>query len=130
MCIKVGDCPTPRLVPYHRLMAYIKSIHVGKLFSVEVFCGDLEEQEKVSGCFRDLEDLLVKLAEFYMNDSQHNLLTFNSEPNTFHVALSSDGALFGKDDSACSWHVSFLNIGQGVSSSNENFRLFGANCLE
>ena len=127
--IKVADCPTPGLVPYHRLMAYIKSIDVGKLFSVdEVFCGDLEEQEKVNGCFRDLEDLLVKLAEFYMNDSQHNLITFNSEPNTFHVALGGDAAPFGKDDSACSWLVSFLNIGQGVSSSNENFLLFGANC--
>ena len=109
-------------------MAYIKSIDVGKLFSVdEVFCGDLEKHGKVNGCFRDLEDLLVKLAEFYINDSQHNLVTCNSEPNTFYVALGGDGATFGKDDSACSWLVSFLNIGQGVS---RNFLLFGTNCLE
>ena len=30
----------------------------------------------------------------------------------------------------CSWLVSFLNIGHGVLSSNENFLLFGANCAE
>jgi hypothetical protein len=37
---------------------------------------------------------------------------------------------FGKDDSACAWLVSILNIGQGVLSSNENFLLLGANCSE
>jgi hypothetical protein len=128
--IKVADCPTPRLVPYHRL-TYIKSMDIGKLCSVrEVFCGDLDENEKVNGCFRDLEDHLVNLAEFYVNHTQHKLLFFNGKTNTFHVALGGDGAPFRKDDSACSWLVSFLNIGQGVSSSNENFLLFGANCVE
>lgn len=29
--IKVENCPTPKLVPYHRLMSYIKFIEVGKL---------------------------------------------------------------------------------------------------
>ena len=43
-----------------------------------------------------------------------------SETSTFHVALG-DGASFGKDDSACAWLISTLNIGQGVLSSNENF---------
>ena len=129
--IKVADCPTPRLVPYHRLMAYIKAIDIGKLCGIgEEFCGDLDEHEKVNGCFRDVEGLLVKLAEFYMNHSHHKLITFNGKPNTFYVALGGDGAPFGKDDSGCSWLVSFLNMGQGVSSSNENFLLFGANCAE
>jgi hypothetical protein len=32
--IKVANCPSPRLVPYHRLMAYIKSIDIGQLHSV------------------------------------------------------------------------------------------------
>ena len=32
--IKVANCPSPRLVPYHRLMLYIKSIEIGKLYDV------------------------------------------------------------------------------------------------
>ena len=44
--------------------------------------------------------------------------------------LGGDGAPFGKDDTACAWLVSFLNIGRGILSSNENYLLFGANCKE
>ena len=32
--IKVANCPAPRLVPYHRLMPNIKSLDIGKLYSV------------------------------------------------------------------------------------------------
>lgn len=46
--IKVANFPSPRLVPYHRLMLYIKSIEIGKLYDVRemlcdglVFCGCL-----------------------------------------------------------------------------------------
>ena len=46
------------------------------------------------------------------------------------VILGGDVAPFGKDDTACSWLVSFLNIGHGILSSNENFLLFGANCSD
>lgn len=53
--IKVANCPTPKLVPYHRLMSYITSIEVGKLHSVrEELCDDLDESEKVNGCYRDI----------------------------------------------------------------------------
>ena len=128
--IKVANCPSPRLVPYHRLMAYIKSIDIGQLHSVcENLCDGLDECDKINGCYRDIEDLLVKLAGFYLNHGKYDILIFD-QPNTFHVALGGDGAPFGRDDSACSWLVSFLNIGHGVLSSNENFLLFGANCVE
>lgn len=130
MRIMVANCPSPRLVPFHSLMAYIKSIDIGQLYSVqENLCDGLDECDKVNGCYRDLEDLLLRLAGYYMNYGKHNLLTFD-EFNTFHVSLGGDGAPFRRDDSACSWLVSFLNIGQGVLSSNENFLLFGANCAE
>ena len=40
--IKVANCPSPRLVPYHRLMAYVKSIDIGQLHSVrEDLCDGL-----------------------------------------------------------------------------------------
>ena len=58
--IKVANCPSPQLVPYHRLMAYMKSIDIGQLHSVhENLCEGLDDCDKVNGCFRDLEDLLV-----------------------------------------------------------------------
>ena len=130
MRIKVANCPSPRLVPFHRLMAYIKSVDIGQLYSVrENLCHGLEEYDKVNACYRDIEDLLVRLADFYLNHGKYTILTFR-QSNTFHVAFGGDGAPFGKHDSACSWLVSFLNIGQGVLSSNENFLLFGANCAE
>ena len=59
---------------------------------------------KVSGCYRDLEELLVRLAEF-LSTGLYQILTF-AETNTFHIALGGDGAPFGKDDSACAWLVS------------------------
>ena len=126
----VANCPIPRLVPYHRLSAYVKSVEVGKLHSVrDTLCDGLDDKDKVSGCYRELEELLLKLAEFYLSNDLHEILTF-SETNRSHVALGGDGAPFGKDDSACAWLVSLLNIGQGVLSSNENYLLFGANCNE
>ena len=129
--IKVANCPIPKLVPYQKLMPYIRSIDIGKLFSVrETLCDGLEDAEKVIGCYRNLEDLVLKLAEFYLCNDLYDILTFGIEPYTFHIALGGDGAPFGKDDTACSWLVSILNIGRGVLSSNENFLLFGANCKE
>ena len=126
----VANCPIPHLVPYHRLVAYTRSIDVGKLHSVrDTLCDGLDDKNKVSGCYRDLEELLVRLAEFYLSTGLYQILTF-TETNTFHIALGGDGAPFGKDDSACAWLVSVLNIGQGVLSSNENFLLFGGNCSE
>ncbi|CAB4003280.1 Hypothetical predicted protein [Paramuricea clavata] len=71
--IKVANCPSPLLVPYHRLMAYIKSIDIGQLHSVhENLCNGLDECDKVNGCYRDIEDLLVKLAKFYLNHELPN----------------------------------------------------------
>lgn len=78
--IKVANCPAPQLVPHH------KSVDIGKLYSVgERFCVGLDESEKVNGCYRDIEDLLVKLADLYLNHSQF-LVTLD-KANTFYIAL-------------------------------------------
>ena len=93
--IKVANCPAPRLVPYHRLMRYIKSLDIGKVYTVgEKFCVGLEESEKVEGCYRDIEGLLVKLADFYLNHSQFEVTL--DDTNTFYVALGGDGVPFWK----------------------------------
>ena len=61
--------------------------------------------------------------------SGHSISWFGA-PYTFYISLGGDGAPFGKDDTACAWLVSFLNISRGVLSSNENHLLFGANSSE
>lgn len=119
--IVVNCCPVPRLVLYNGLMPFIKSIDIGQLYSVrETLCQGLAEEEKVDGMYRDVKQLLLYLAKFYLCQSRYKLEWFQGEVNTFHVSLGGDGAPFGKDDTACAWLVSFLNIGRGVLSSNEN----------
>lgn len=129
--IKVNNCDLPRLVPYNKLMPFVKSLDIGTLHSVrETFCSDLPVDDKVDGVFRQLSELLPRMAEHYLNQDQYELKWFNGETNTFYVSIGGDGAPFGKEDTACAWLISFLNIGSGVLSSNENFLLFGANCQE
>jgi hypothetical protein len=74
--------------------------------------------------------MIIKLAEFYLSGCSGHSISWFGAPYTFVVSLGGDGAPFGKDDTACAWLVSFLNIGRGVLSSNENYLLFGANCSE
>ena len=50
--------------------------------------------------------------------------------NNFHVVLGGDGAPFGKDSTACTWLISFINRGKSILSNTENFMIFGANCEE
>ena len=131
--IKVMSCPIPRLVSYNKLTKFISTIDMGYVGSVrETFCSDLEEEQKVNGCFRDLTLFLPVLASFYFKVEKatgEKLLWFGKE-NTFKVCLGGDGAPFGKHDTSCSWLVSFLNRGKHILSSSENFLIFGANCGE
>lgn len=127
--LTVAGCPIPKLVPYHKLTTFISNIDIGTLHSVwDTLCWGLDEREKVTGVYRNLEELLVNLASFYLNNS-YDILNFG-DADTLHVALGGDGAPCSKDDTAVAWLVSILNIGQGVLSSSENFLLFGANCDE
>ena len=112
-------------------MSCVKSIDIGWIGNVrEDFCYDFDEEDKVEGCYRSLTQFLPFMALFYLRVSQENLLWFTNEINTFHVVVEGDGAPFGKDETACSWLVSFLNRGKHILSSNENFLIFGANCSE
>ena len=129
--LSVHECPIPRFVPYHKLMPFIKSIHIENLYSVyNTLCDGLDEDEKVCGCYRSLKELLISLAEFYLSGHSGHTLTWFGKEYIFFVTLGGDGAPFGKDDTACAWLVGFLNIGRGILSSNENHLLFGANCSE
>ena len=121
----------PKLLPYDKLMGYIKQVNIGKVYSVEnEFSNYIQTDEVVHGCFRDLRDYLPRLAKFYLQTKQKSneaLKWFSEIEGTFLVALGGDGCPFGKNKNACSFLVSFLNVGKQVASSSDNFLVFGAN---
>ena len=120
----------PALLSLPKLLNFIKT---GELKDVkDDFCSDLED-DKVEGKYRDLKDLLINLAECYLNLNDLNaikLLWFKGRKYVFEVAVGADGAQFGKDDKATAFLVSFVNVGTQVASCNNNFLAFGANCHE
>ena len=65
-----------------------------------------------------------------IDQSDPFLMHFGSEKYHFRVAVGADGAPFRKDDEATAWLISFINVGQQISSEKENFIIAGANCEE
>ena len=125
-------CTMPKLLTYNALMSEIKKIDVGVVQSItEVFPAYVED-ENISGCFRDLRAYFPRLAAFYINmQTRRNALAWFSETEgSFLVAFGGDVCPFGKNETACSFLVSFLNAGERVASSNDNFLVLGANCEE
>lgn len=77
------------------------------------------------------EQFLPRLAQFYLREDTNELLKWFGNPQgTFPVAVEGDRYPFGKNERACTFLLSFLNISKKVASSNENFLIFGANCEE
>lgn len=122
----------PKILPYEKLITFVKSIDVGNVNNFKDFCYDLDADEVVEGSYRELQPFLLQLAEMYvcLDKTSPALCHFGSEPYHLRVALGADGAPFGKDDEATSWLVSFLNVGQQIASETDNFILAGANCSE
>ena len=53
--IKVTSCNVVRLVPYDKMMAYVRSLEIGTLHCVKRdFCYELDDCEIVEGCYRHL----------------------------------------------------------------------------
>ena len=48
--VKIMSCNVPRLLPYHKMMEYVKFIEIGSISNVKDFCEDLPEDSKVNGC--------------------------------------------------------------------------------
>lgn len=132
----MSGVPLPKLLPYDKLMQFVKSVDIGNVRDIEEdFCSDLDEDEKVQGAYRELEEYLLELAKMYVHidqqlEEESFLLHFNDEPYHFRVAVGADGAPFGKDDEATAWLISFLNVGERIASESENFLIAGANCSE
>ena len=126
----------PKLLPYDNLIEYIKSIDIGNVKDIkEEFCADLEDDMKVDGAYRDLDEFFIELASMYIEIDQQqgensSFMHFGSEPYHFRIAIGADGAPFGKDDEATAWLLSFLNVGDKIASERECFLIAGANCSE
>ena len=127
------NCPIPKLITYNSLVSEIKKIDIGKVYYIEEeFCTDIDD-ENINGCFRDLREYLPRLAKFYLNmqgKRKGALKWFGETEGRFLVAFGGDGCPFGKNESACSFLISFLNVGKRVASSSDNFLVFGANVEE
>ena len=121
------------MLSYHALSKEIKKIPVGTVLQIGDHFGQyIEDDENVSGCFRDLREYLPRLASFYfrVQSRKDALKWFGKTEGTFLVAFGGDGCPFGKNETACSFLVSFLNAGRRVASSSDNCLVFGGNVDE
>ena len=66
----------------------------------------------------------------HAKDMLSSLKWFGKTEGTFPVAFGGDGCPFGKNESACSFLVSFLNTGKRVTFSSDDFLVFGGNVEE
>ena len=74
---------------------------------------------------------MPRLPKFYLRkDRKETPQWFAKNEGTFLFAVGGDDCPFGKNESACSFLLSFINVGKRVASSNDNFVIFGANCEE
>ena len=59
-CLAINNCPLRSLVPYNRLMPYIKSISIAAIHSIsDKLCDGLDDCDRVNGCYRNLKEMLV-----------------------------------------------------------------------
>ena len=127
-------CKVPKLLTYSDLVEQLKKIDIGTVHVIDEDYLEglsLETENKVNGAYRDLREYLPMLAKFYLSqNSKESLKGFAESTGTFQIALGGDGCPFGKNESACSFLVSFLNVGRRVASSYDNLLIFGANCDE
>ena len=122
----------PKLLTYNNLMAEVKRIDTGKVYEIdENYVAGIHSDENVNGAYRDLREYLPRLAKFCLQKNRKETLKwFGETEGTFLVAFGGDGCPFRKHESACSFLISFLNVGRKVMSSNDSFIVFGANCQE
>ena len=108
------ECTIPKLLTYNNLVKEMKKIDIGVVESVtEVFPTYLDD-ENISGCFRDLRAYLPRLGTFYLNMQTRRdaLKWFGKTEGTFLVSFRGDGCPFGKNETASSFLVIFLNTGK------------------
>ena len=100
VCIKVNNSYMPRLLqPHNKLINTIKSIDIGKVYSVrETLCDGLDKSEKVDGVYRNIKEMFLRLARYYLCQKRYELLWFQQQTYTFYISLLRDGSCFGKHE--------------------------------
>ena len=88
----------------------------------------MDDSDVVNGPYRELNELLLKLAEMYIESakalgSESFLNHFRMDKYHFRFAIGADGSSFRKDDEATAWLVSCLNVGSHITSESENLLL-------
>ena len=62
----IMPCKVAKLLSYEKLMAFVKSIGKGWVGNIkEDFCHDLNEDEKVNGCYKSLTQFLPLMVSFF-----------------------------------------------------------------
>ncbi|XP_028417825.1 uncharacterized protein LOC114542490 [Dendronephthya gigantea] len=137
-------CKVPKLMEYKKVRRFVNSVDIGELKEIpRANHSALDKQQQsddessgehaVSGCYRELESFLLKIASLYLvlDNAQPGFLNwFGLRKGMFQVSIGADGAPFGKYNQATAWLVSFLNVADRVASCDENYLICGANCSE
>ena len=142
LCMRRANCrasfkksKVPNVVSYQNLSKCFNEIDIGELIGiVPSLSYDLEDIEDVDGMYRKCSEYILRLAKFYLNiniDREDKLKQFempkkDKDSFLFLLAFGGDGA----PGTGMSFLVSFLNVGQRLVSSSENFLLFGGNVSE
>ena len=104
-------CAIPKLLTDNNLVREVSKIDIGNVYSVEDYFQEATDDDTVCGCFRKLREFFPRLAQFYLKrDEKESLKWFDNTEGTFLVAVGGDGCPFGKNKSACTFLVSFLNF--------------------
>ena len=122
----------PNFLPYTELALEINKIDIGKLKNLSRHSSDYE---KVPGPYRDPIAFILRVAKFYLHvnekrtDKLKSFESFSCKIRgsfLFAIAIGGNSA----PGTGMSVLVSFLNIGQKIANSAEQFLLFGTDVEE
>ena len=126
----------PNYIPYKDLADNINKVDIGELIPIHptLTYGDLDCYTG-DGVFRDCSFYIPRLAQFLLTANRNRVDKLISFPNFSKKDDDSYLLLFtfggdGAPISGTTFLTSFLNVGERIASSTENYLLFGANVSE
>ena len=120
-------------IPYKNLSARIANVDIGTIHDINTLV--TEDIEKVEGMYRPCDQYALRLARFYLHvnetrtDKLKSFPTFPKKDSTstmFILSIGGDGAPL----TGCCFLISFLNVGNRLTTSKENYLIFGGNVEE
>ncbi|CAB4023672.1 Hypothetical predicted protein, partial [Paramuricea clavata] len=119
-------CKVPKILTYNNLARELNKIDIGSVLEINnEYLSDLEIDAPINGAYRDLREYLPRLAKFYLNtDRKHALEWYGKTEGIFLIALGGHGCPFGEHESACSFLVSFLNVGANCDETSQVVKIY------